>query len=526
MSVAPIAGAGTVVRDVTVAEWHDALVACAATARFAGLYGTHEGTDIRLRALFVGRDGVVLCVGTVFEGGGDDGSGDDGSEGDGAGRAYPAPSYPSVTHAIPAAVWYERALHDLSGVVAVGHPRLDPLLSPLDSGSFSPQPGRSRADGPGPIIAPAPDRRGPSDLEGDGVFTLPLGPVRSGVYESIEFLIETPGEDIPHLNIRPHYKHRGVATRFDGCSPDDGIVVAERVEGIASVAHALAFSHAVEALAGVDVPARAAVIRVLHAELERIANHLDVAMRLCEAAGLSVAYTRFGWHKEETMRTVSTLCGNRFGRGVVCPGGVTRNPDPGPAQIAERVARLHDRVRADRDELMANASFLDRLRGTGVLHRDVAHRYGAVGPVGRGSAVETDVRWDRPYDAYRDLRFPQPPVAATGDCLARLRVRWREIDVSARLIADACEMLDDLGATPLAAQARPADGYSTGAAEAPQGEVLYGLEIRGGRIARCFARSASLHDMVLFHEVFSGDVFTDFAFIEATFGLSYAGVAM
>ena len=83
------------------------------------------------------------------------------------------------------------------------------------------------------------------------MFTLPLGPVRSGVYESIEFLIETPGEDIPHLNIRPHYKHRGIAKRFETLPVADGILVAERVEGISSVAHALAFAHAAENLTSV-----------------------------------------------------------------------------------------------------------------------------------------------------------------------------------------------------------------------------------------------------------------------------------
>ena len=81
---------------------------------------------------------------------------------------------------------------------------------------------------------------------------MPLGPVRSGVFESIEFLIETPGEDIPHLNIRPHYKHRGIAKRFEGLPLADGVLVAERVEGIASVAHALAFAHAAETLAEVS----------------------------------------------------------------------------------------------------------------------------------------------------------------------------------------------------------------------------------------------------------------------------------
>ncbi|EUA76255.1 putative nADH-ubiquinone oxidoreductase, chain 49kDa [Mycobacterium xenopi 4042] len=185
------------------------------------------------------------------------------------------------------------------------------------------------------------------------------------MFESIEFLIETPGEDIPHLNIRPHYKHRGIAKRFESLPVSDGILVAERVEGVASIAHALAFAHAVETLADVTPPPRARMARVIHAELERIANHLDVVMRLCDAAGIAVPTARFGWHKECVLRLVSALCGNRFGRSVVCPGGVNAEPRLTPAAISEHVGALLRRIHGDRDALMVDASFLDRLRGTG-----------------------------------------------------------------------------------------------------------------------------------------------------------------
>jgi formate hydrogenlyase subunit 5 len=163
-------------------------------------------------------------------------------------------------------------------------------------------------------------------VAGYGLFTLPHGPVRSSVFESMEYLVETPGEAIPHLNMRIFYKHRGIVSRFEGMPVADGVLLAERAEGIASVAHALAFCHAVEAISGCQVPPEAALLRVLHAELERIANHLDVAMRLADAAGLAVATARFALHKERVMRLVSELRGSRFGRGVVVPGGVNALP--------------------------------------------------------------------------------------------------------------------------------------------------------------------------------------------------------
>ena len=161
--------------------------------------------------------------------------------------------------------------------------------------------------------------------------------------ESIEYLVETPGEDIPHLNMRVFYKHRGIEKRFEGMSIADGTLLAERIEGIATVAHALAYCHAIEQIAGIACPGQAALIRVVHAELERLACHLDVIVRLADGAGLAVATARFGWHKEQVLRLVSQLCGSRFGRGVVVPGGVRAHPGC-PGGPAGRGRRLDRRV--------------------------------------------------------------------------------------------------------------------------------------------------------------------------------------
>jgi formate hydrogenlyase subunit 5 len=504
------AAAMTTVVDLPLQQWRDQITArVAAGDRFAGVYGSHSGDATHLQGLLVGAS-VVSCLRTLIA-----------PDGDGS------LSYPALTPDVPAAFWYERALHDLSGVVPTGHPRLDPLLLPRRPGQPTPRPGhpeRDRLDRH--IHSSAADQHGPVDVSGRGVFTLPLGPVRSGVFESIEFLIETPGEDIPHLNIRPHFKHRGIAKPFEGLPAADGVLVAERVEGIASVAHALAFAHAAETLGGVTPPRRAGLVRVIHAELERLANHLDVVTRLCDAAGLAVPHARFGWHKESIMRLVSRLSGNRFGRSVVRVGGVAAEPRLHLTDVAQELAVITKRIHGDRNALMVDASFLDRLRGTGHLDPELAASHGALGPLGRGSGCDDDAR-RRVYDGYRELPLvDSTAVNDQGDALARLRVRWSEIDGAVELIQRACDRLTGLSDTALAVEVPAVDGLALGWAEAPQGEVLYGLEIRDGVIGRCFARSASLHNMLLFHDVFNGDVFTDFPFIEASFGLCYAGVAM
>lgn len=420
-----------------------------------------------------------------------------------------AVSYPALTPHLYAAFWYERVICDQTGVKPEGHPRLAPLVRP---GS------------------PA-DHVLPPHVDGYGLFTIPHGPVRSGVFESMEYLVETPGEAIPHLNMRIFYKHRGVAARFAGRGIEDGVLLAERAEGVASVAHALAYCHAIETIAGLEVPRAAALTRVIHAELERIANHLDAAMRIADAAGLAVATARFAVHKENVMRLVSALCGSRFGRGVVVPGGVAAPPRTPPGSLIAAAGKLERPILADAESLMGTSSFLDRLRGTGPLTPERAREHGAPGPIGKASGYTDDARTARPYDAY-PLTAEPSRRHRDGDALARLRVRWEEVAEAFKLVRHAAAELEDHSSERIGPPAQGPlpvpvpDGRAVGWAEAPQGEVLYDVTVDGGRITRCQPRSASFHNLVLMHEVFQGDVLTDFPFIEASFGLSVAGAAL
>jgi formate hydrogenlyase subunit 5 len=465
--------------------WEDIELRVAAGDRFAGLFATRLPADGPLMlSAHLAVPGGIDTLGTALPPG--------------------ATGYPALTPRLGAAFWYEREIHDHFGVVPEGHPRLAPLVLP-----GSPE-----------------DHALTRHVAGYGVFTIPHGPVRSGVLESIEYLVETPGEAIPHLNMRLFYKHRGIEHRYQGMTPADGVLLAERTEGIASVAHALAYCHAVERLAGCEPPPATAVVRVLYAELERIANHLDVAVRLSDAAGLAVATARFALHKERVLRLVSRMCGSRFGRGVVVPGGVSALPRLTPAEISAELGRLAQPIAADAAALMGTSSFLDRLRGTGPLTPDRARQHGALGPIGKAAGFADDGRLTRPYDAYSWLAVPPARAHSAGDALARLRVRWEEVDQSFRLLQLAADDLPERRSDLPRVACEPTDGRAAGWAEAPQGEVVYDVTLRSGRIARCHPRSASFHNLVLMHEVFAGDILTDFPFIEASFGLSVAGVAL
>ncbi len=180
-------------------------------------------------------------------------------------------------------------------------------------------------------------------------------------------------------------------TAPSGCSsnaeaPSDGsarsglelaVLVAERVSGTSSVAHALAFSHAVEALADTEVPARGEAIRRVLAEIERLYNHLEVTVRECEDASLSVAQAQFAALKERLHRLASAITGNRFLRGAVVPGGTRIDLD------AQAVSLIGDTLRdwqADFSRalalLLATDSFLDRLVSAGPLSERDAREFG------------------------------------------------------------------------------------------------------------------------------------------------------
>ena len=405
-------------------------------------------------------------------------------------------AYAALAIDIPAARWAERELHDLYGLTPLGHPDLRPLAHP-DADDL-----RRRVIGP-------------------ETFTIPYGPIRSGVFEAIQFVIETGGEDILAIETRPSFKRRGLEQRFAGLSYEHGGYLAERVAGIASVAYSLAFAQAVERALGAEVPRRAEVWRTVYAELERIANHLDIAARLAEDPALAVGNARFAILKEDILRLQARLTGSRFARGIIVPGGVRAEGVVPLDELNRALDEFERDLLRDRKLLLRTTSFTDRLIGSGTLDRQTVDAFGAVGPVARAAGTATDARFERPYAGYRRLGF-ELVTREDGDAMARLEVRFGEIDQSLHLLRQA---LDRLRRDPgdLLADLPAGTGAALGWAEAPQGEAVFWVEVADGRIALARIASPSFRNWQLFSESFRGDVLTDFAFIEHSFGLTPAG---
>jgi formate hydrogenlyase subunit 5 len=420
-------------------------------------------------------------------------------------------SYPAVTPRVPAAHWFEREIHDLWGVVPEGHPRLEPLLRhETDEGELGlPTEQDVRLE-----------HRGAERLSGPGVFVFPYGPVRSGVFETAQFLVQTGGEDVAYCAQRLFFKRRGAERRIREVPLELAVLVAERVSGTSSVAHALAFSHAVETLAQTEVPPRAQAIRRILAELERLYNHLEVTVRECEDASLSVAQAQFAALKERLHRLAATVVGNRYLRGAIVPGGTRIDFDTSEIDLLGTTMRdwEHDWQRT-LGVLLRTDSFLDRLVSAGPLSERDARDFACVGPVARGAGVDLDTRRDEPYDGYGAFEVA---LHSDGDAMARMEVRFQEVTASLDLIRAA---LASLARGPVRAAPGPFRlEAALGAAESTRGETLYWLEADGADTLRfCKLRAASFVNYGIFNRVFDAQVLTDFSFIEHSLGLSPAG---
>lgn len=479
----------------------DVVAGCCEGGRFIGIFATSDEGGVMLRAVLE-SEGEVQFISARLESGRSD--------------------YRALSAKVSAASWYERALHDLFGLVPVGHPRLDPLVFPLAEGPDRPRPGMS--DG---AVKLSPDVSSlPPHVRGEGVFSIPYGPVRSGVFESVEYVVETFGEDIPRLHVLPYVKHRGVARRFSKMTPVEGALLAERTEGTMSVSHAIALCSAVEEISETVIPEPAEQLRLVHAELERIANHLESMIRHAEGSGQAVAFTRLSLHKEQLMRLRGKLCGHRFARGVVVPGGTSGPPLIPAGEALKHFEQLSSELSKDISLLMATPSFLDRLKGSGVLTSAEARSHGAVGPVGRGSGVGVDVRLAHPYGPYRAHVPRSVRAEGDGDAFSRQQIRAEEIATSSQILRQAlADLAGPIVGGPWKASVPTASGASLARVESPHGELVYLLEMRDGVLTEVNIRTASFHNLALFSQAFRGDILTDFVFIEASFGLNMAGVA-
>jgi Ni,Fe-hydrogenase III large subunit len=310
---------------------------------------------------------------------------------------------------------------------------------------------------------------------------------------------------------------------MDGATLDAAAKLAARTSGDSTVAYSYAFALAAEAALQLDVPPRAAYLRALMAELERLANHFGDIGAICNDASFALMHAQTGILRERTLRAAEVCFGHRLMMDVIVPGGVARDiASDGPQVLRTLLAEIR-KAFSRLIELYDNtASLLDRTVTTGIVKPVLARQFGAGGYVGRASGRGFDARRKPSYAPYGELKF-DVPVLDAGDVNARIWIRMREVEQSLSLIEQIVNRLPEgTTRTPVKVSARLNEGL--GLTEAFRGDVMIWLRFDGkGRVARCHLRDASWFQWPLLEVAIEGNIVADFPLCNKSFNCSYSG---
>ena len=435
-------------------------------------------------------------------------------------------SYPSITPHCPQVQLFEREIWEQWGVLPIGHPWLKPVrFQPPARGE--PAADRPTGDPTGGLAPrdPAP-QIGVTEfyrIEGDEVHEVAVGPVHAGVIEPGHFRFQCHGEDVMHLEISLGYQHRGVERALVGGPNPRSVHLAETVAGDTTVGHATAYCQAIEALAGVRPPPRAMAIRALGLELERLANHVGDLGALANDIGFLPTAAYCGRLRGDFLNLTAEICGNRFGRGLVRPGGV--GYDISEPRAAGMVTRLDHAVRdthAAVELLWETGSVQARFEDTGRITIDVARQLGLVGPAARASGLKRDVRTTHPSGYYRFVHLPVS-VWNTGDVFGRGFVRWLEIQRSAEFVRAQLTRLP--AGEVMAAVPRPGGArICASLVEGWRGEICHvAITDELGRFAAYKIVDPSFHNWMGLAMALRDQQISDFPLCNKSFNLSYCG---
>jgi len=410
-------------------------------------------------------------------------------------------SYPSITGDCPAAHWFEREIAERAGIRPEGHPWLKPVR-------FA-----------GKDVGLTDFYR----MDGNEVHEVAVGPVHAGVIEPGHFRFQCHGETVHHLEISLGYQHRGIEDALIGGPDARTIHYIEPLAGDTTIGHATAYAMAIEALGGSRPSARAHAIRAIAAELERLANHIGDLGALAGDVGFLPTMSYCGRIRGDVLNCTGVLCGNRFGRRLVVPGGIMHDLDERLCKdLLDRLESI-ERDATDAIELMFNApSVLARFEGAGTVSHELANQLGLVGVAARASDIEYDVRREFPYGIYQ---FTQMPICtwSTGDCFARAYVRWLEAKQSFAFVREHLRSLP-AGATRQGVGELAAGKIVVALVEGWRGEICHVVGTdQSGRFAFYKIIDPSFHNWFGLAMALREQQISDFPLCNKSFNLSYCG---
>ena len=404
--------------------------------------------------------------------------------------------FPSIGRVHSPAIRPERAMRELCGLDAEGAPDARPWLHHGKPYAFLP-------------------------AQGEGLHQIPVGPVHAGIIEPGHFRFTANGETVVRLEERLGYVHKGIGALMAGAPLERAAQLAGRVSGDSTVAHALAFSRAVEDALGIEAPPRALWLRALAGELERLANHFGDIGAVCNDAAFSILHASCGWLREQVLRAANACFGHRLMMDRVVPGGMRCDLAPEGARALRALLGVARQRFPEIVDLYDNtASLKDRTVDTGILSQELARQYAAGGYVGRASGRDFDARRSPGYAPYGELRF-EVPVVHAGDVNARVWIRIREVQESLALVE---QILERLPAGPIQGALPAAAGEGASLVEGFRGDIFGWVRLGAdGRIERAYLRDPSWFQWPLLEAAIEGNIVADFPLCNKSFNCSYSG---
>jgi NADH-quinone oxidoreductase subunit D len=366
-----------------------------------------------------------------------------------------------------------------------------------------------------------PDAPAATPLQGDvrsEEMLLNMGPQHPSTHGVFRVAIRTDGEII--LDCEPHvgYLHRCFEKHCETVTALQSVLYTDRLDYLTSMGNNLCFSMAIEKLFdNFVVPERAQYVRIICAELNRIASHLLAIGTYGMDIGAITPFLYCFRDREKLLSIFEAMSGQRLNYNYIRPGGIAYDVDDQMIATIKAFCRYFRPKAQEYDDLLSkNDIFVARTANVGVLPADLAIQYGCTGPVLRGSGVKRDLRKDAPYCIYDRFDFEIPvgtgERGTVGDCYDRYMVRVREMIQSLRIVEQAVEKIPDgpYKSDAFKAKVRPAKGETFCRVENSRGELGFYVIGDGKEVlVRCKCRAPSFHNISVLPEIARGTMIAD-----------------
>ncbi len=365
-------------------------------------------------------------------------------------------------------------------------------------------------------------------VEGESIHEVAVGPVHAGIIEPGHFRFQCAGEEVLHLEIQLGYQHRGIEKMLPSLPQKRLPIICESIAGDTTIGHNLCFCQAFETLGDIEVDKGSTLVRAIALELERISNHIGDLGALSGDVAFNPPAAYFGRIRGEFLNLLQVLSGNRFGKGLVRPGGVSHIMGKVQRQlISEKLAEVTPEIEHVCDLLFSAHTVQARFEHTGMVTCDMAKDLGLVGYAGRACGIAYDVRTQFPTECYAELSGNINNVT-NGDVNSRAMVRREEIMHSLQLVNVLLNKHENLTETFTRVYMRERnlkpDSFVVTLNEGWRGEVSHCLltDIEG-KIQRYKIKDPSFHNWTGLAMSLRNQEISDFPLCNKSYNLSYCG---